>query len=130
MSFQDSYSQAPLTFVDTGGDYGADTQGLDYEYAFSLSQTQTQTQSSQLTQNEPRATGKTDEKCNRQNSSCPNKYKYIYSLLICFVIVILTLPFTLYNYCFHSFSSPLLLYRTKGECISVRRCGGYDTAHS
>ena len=58
MSYQDGYSQAPLTFVDTGGDYGADTQGLDYEYAFSLSQTQTQTQSSQLTQSEPRATGK------------------------------------------------------------------------
>ena len=57
MSFQDSYSQAPLTFVDTGGDYGADTQGMDYEYAFSLSQTQSQTQASQLTQNEPRATG-------------------------------------------------------------------------
>ena len=40
------YTQGQLTFVD--GDYGADTQGLDYEYP--LSQTQSQTQASQLTQ--------------------------------------------------------------------------------
>ena len=43
------YTQGQLTFVD--GDYGADTQGLDYEYTFTpLSQTQSQTQASQLTQ--------------------------------------------------------------------------------
>ena len=51
MSIQDSYTQGQLTFIDTGGDYGADTQGLDYDYQLTpLSQTQTQTQASQLTQ--------------------------------------------------------------------------------
>lgn len=52
MASVEPYSQGQLTFVDIGGgEYGADTQGLDYEYTFTpLSQTQTQTQSSQLTQ--------------------------------------------------------------------------------
>ena len=53
-----SYTQGSLTFVDTDGDYGADTQGIDYGYQFTpLSQTQTQTQSSQLTQNGPPSKG-------------------------------------------------------------------------
>ena len=52
-----SYTQGPLTFVDTDVDYGADTQGVDYGYTFTpLSQTQTQTQS-QLTQNDPSVKG-------------------------------------------------------------------------
>lgn len=63
MSFQESYSQGVLTFVDTGGEYGADTQGLDYEYAFSLSQTQSQAQASQLTQADPKATGNALSTC-------------------------------------------------------------------
>ena len=47
------YTQGVLTFVDTDGDYGADTQGVDYGYQFTpLSQSQTQTQVSQLTQND------------------------------------------------------------------------------
>ena len=51
MSLQDPYTQGQLIFIDTGGDYGDDTQGLDYDYQFTpLSQTQTQTQASQLTQ--------------------------------------------------------------------------------
>ncbi len=46
------YTQGVLTFVDTDGDYGADTQGVDYAYQFTpLSQSQTQV--SQLTQNDP-----------------------------------------------------------------------------
>ena len=50
MSLQDSYGQGELTFIDTGGNYGADTQGLDYNYQFtSLNQTKTQTKDSQLT---------------------------------------------------------------------------------
>ena len=53
-----SYTQGPLTFVDTDGEYGADTQGVDYSYQFTpLSQTQTQTQPSQLTQDDPHAKG-------------------------------------------------------------------------
>ena len=50
MSLQDSYAQGQLTFIDTGGDYGADTQSLDYNYQFtSLNQTKTQTKDSELT---------------------------------------------------------------------------------
>ena len=50
MSSQDSYAQGQLTFINIDRDYGADTQGLDYNYQFSpSSQAKTQTQASQLT---------------------------------------------------------------------------------
>ena len=48
MTLQDSYDQR--YFIDTGGDYGVDTQSLDYNYQLSsLSLAKTQTQDSQLT---------------------------------------------------------------------------------
>ena len=50
MSLQDSYGQGELNFIETGGDYGAGRQGLDYNYQLSsLNQTKTQTKDSQLT---------------------------------------------------------------------------------
>ena len=71
MASVEPYSQGQLTFVDIGGgEYGADTQGLDYEYAFTpLSQTQTQTQPSQLTQPDAQPI-----KCKYSSLLCYNNY--------------------------------------------------------